>query len=114
MNNRNQNQTNRQQAVSSDGRAVRASVDINILCHLISAGAIEPAICAHVTDGFLSTIFQLPVMACQIINPCGLQYFNSDCRDLSSYQQWMSPSAGTALGRGTMLGVKGPRPLWRT
>jgi len=40
-------------------------------------------------------ILSPPIMACQIIDVSGPQYFNSDCRDLSPYQQSMSPSAGT-------------------
>jgi hypothetical protein len=69
-------------------------VDINILCHLISAWAREPTIGARVTVWFLMIILSPPVMACQIIDVSGLQHFNSGCRKLSSYQQSMSRSAG--------------------
>ena len=47
------------------------AVDINILCHLISVGAREPTIGAHVTLWFLMTILSPPVMACQIIDVSG-------------------------------------------
>jgi hypothetical protein len=72
---------------------VGASVDINILCHLISVWAREPTIGAHVTAWFLMIILSPSVMACQIIDVSGPQHFNSGCRKLSSYQQSMSRSA---------------------
>src|SRR5882724_162282 len=74
-----------------------AGVDINILCHPISAGAREPSVGAHVTVWFLRVILSPPVMVCQAIDVSGPQHFNSGCRDLSSYQQSMSRSAGTVL-----------------
>jgi hypothetical protein len=85
------------------------AVDINILCHLISAGAREPAIGAHVTVWFLMIILSPPVMACQIIDVSGPQHFNSGCRDLSSYQQSMSRSAGTVLVENSKTTLSAPR-----
>ena len=64
----------------------RAPVDINIVCHLISAGKRAPKIGAHVTLWFLTGISSPPVMAYRIINFSGPKHFNSGCRHLSSYQ----------------------------
>jgi hypothetical protein len=61
-------------------------VDINIVCHLISAGKREPTIGAHVTLWCLISISSPPVMAYRIINFSGPKHFNSGCRHLSSYQ----------------------------
>jgi hypothetical protein len=69
------------------------AVDINILCHLISAGKREPTIGAHVTLWVLTVIPSPPVMAYRIVNVSGTKYFNNGCRQLSSYQQSMSRSA---------------------
>jgi hypothetical protein len=73
-----------------------AAVDINIVCHLISAGKREPTIGAYVTLGFLISIPSPPVTAYRVINFSGPKYFNNGCRHLSSYQQSMSRSAGVA------------------
>jgi hypothetical protein len=74
-----------------------AGVDINIVCHLISAGKREPTIGAYVTPGFLVGISSPPVTAYRIVNFSGPKYFNNGCRHLSSYQQSMSRFAGAAL-----------------
>jgi RmuC family len=65
---------------------IEPAVDINIVCHLISAGKREPKIAAYVTLWFLISISSPPVMAYRIINFSGPKYFNSGCRHLSSYQ----------------------------
>src|SRR6266404_2894415 len=73
------------------------AVDVNIVCHLISAGKREPTIGAYVTLRFLISISSPPVTVYRIVNFSGLKYFNNGCRHLSSYQQSMSRSAGAAL-----------------
>jgi hypothetical protein len=99
------------------GGGPASGVDINILCHLISAGAREPAIGAHVTVWFLMSILSPPVMACQIIDVSGPQHFNSGCRDLSSYQQSMSPSAAQCCNensKNSLLGASIAIRPWQT
>jgi hypothetical protein len=63
-----------------------AGVDINIVCHLISAGKRELKVDAHVTFWFSTSISSPPVMAYRNINLSGPKHFNSGCRYLSSYQ----------------------------
>jgi hypothetical protein len=96
-------------AHTSDSEVSNPDVDINTLCHLISVGAREPAIGAHVTVWFLTIILSPPVLACQIIDVSGPQHFNSGCRDLSSYQQSMSRSAGTVLVENSKTTLSAPR-----
>jgi hypothetical protein len=87
----------------------KVDVDINIVCHLISAGKREPTIGAYVTLGFLISIPSPPVTAYRIINLSGLKYFNNGCRHLSSYQRSMSRSAGAALPENSKNNVFGLR-----
>jgi hypothetical protein len=49
-----------------DALELTSAVDINIVCHLISAGKREPKIGAHVTLSFLTSIASPPVMAYRI------------------------------------------------
>ena len=64
----------------------KPSVDINIVCHLISARKREPKIGAHVTLWFFTSISSPPVMAYRIINFSDPKHFNSGCRHLSSFE----------------------------
>jgi hypothetical protein len=85
------------------------AVDINIVCHLISAGKREPTIGAYITLGFLISIPSPPVTAYRVINFSGPKYFNNGCRHLSSYQQSMSRSAGAVLPENSKNNVFGRR-----